>query len=383
MIGSLTEGHHLPMVAPAAILRCIGRIDSDVFPASFFRFAGQFAEECRPRGIVDALGHTMIVNHAVDMQVFYTDHPKSVYNLPRLLMGEVISSKGDTFVDSSYHLAMLLSLRGTLSKLAMFALNFRQGFFFLAKEARVSNFFSGREHGKRFQPDINTNLSRNFWQAFRITLNRERSIPLAGTAPSNSERFDLAMYRAVQDHLDMPNARGIQLALLINLKTALRVGERVVAISTTETRKARGLISLVPSEESFEGQINTNGYILKDLRMDGVEGGAFLFQYWIGGLLPIARKRRALLLIGLLALFQQVVIQPTALKECFVEFGFLLLCWIDPIQQRFTHVHILNLNATDVNRWDMPHPSALKGWPIHPRLESTGLSGPLDGNQGA
>jgi hypothetical protein len=38
MIGTLTQGHELPVVAPAAILRCVGWwIDFDELSASFFR----------------------------------------------------------------------------------------------------------------------------------------------------------------------------------------------------------------------------------------------------------------------------------------------------------------------------------------------------------
>ena len=45
MIGTLTQGHHLPMMTPAAILRCVGRIHFEELPASFFRFAGQLIKE--------------------------------------------------------------------------------------------------------------------------------------------------------------------------------------------------------------------------------------------------------------------------------------------------------------------------------------------------
>ncbi len=58
MIGPFTQGHLLPMVTPAAILRCIGRINFDELSASFFRFAGQFTEKFRPGGICNALCQT-------------------------------------------------------------------------------------------------------------------------------------------------------------------------------------------------------------------------------------------------------------------------------------------------------------------------------------
>jgi hypothetical protein len=376
MIGSLTERHHLPMVAPAAILRGVGRVHSDVCPASFFRFAGQFAEECRPRGIVDALGKTMIVNHAVDMHVFDTDHPKSVYNLPRLLMGEVISSKGDTFVDSSYNLAMLLALRGTLSKLAMFALNFRQGFFFFTEKAGVSYLFTCGKSRKRLESHVNAYVGKEFRQTFRFTFYREGSIPLASTASLDSERFDLASHGAMQNNLDVSYARKSQLALLVDLEAKLRIGEAIVAIFATETGEAGFLTSFTPSEKGFKSKVNTNRNILQNLGMHTVQGGTFLFQHGIGGLLPIARERFALVFIGRLAHFKQVVIQPTAFIQGLVKHRFLLFRGINPILKHLTHVHMLDLNCSSVKRWSLPHPSAMKGRPIHPRLESTGLSGP-------
>ncbi len=64
MIGTLTQGHELPVVAPAAILRGVGRIDFDELSASFFRFAGQLRKEGRPRGICNAFGQTMIMQHS-------------------------------------------------------------------------------------------------------------------------------------------------------------------------------------------------------------------------------------------------------------------------------------------------------------------------------
>jgi hypothetical protein len=63
MIGSLTQRHFLPMMAPAAILRCRGRIDFDQGSPSFFRFGGQSVKEPRPRRVTDAFGKAMMMNH--------------------------------------------------------------------------------------------------------------------------------------------------------------------------------------------------------------------------------------------------------------------------------------------------------------------------------
>src|SRR6266487_3181529 len=107
MIGTLTQGHELPVVAPAAILRGVGRIDFDELSASFFRFAGQLRKEGRPRGICNAFGQTMIMQHSLDLQIFHADHPKTVNNLPTLLMGEIVPFEGNPLMDSRNHLPML------------------------------------------------------------------------------------------------------------------------------------------------------------------------------------------------------------------------------------------------------------------------------------
>src|SRR6202022_1100944 len=142
--------------------------------------------------------------------------------------------------------------------------------------------------------------------------------------------------RAMQDYLDMPNPRGRELALLVDLKPRLGEGERVVAVGTPEPRKARFLTGFAAAKERLEGQIKPARHVLQDLRGDWAQGGAVLLEHRIGGLLPIAGKRRALLLIRLLAHFQQVVIKPTALMQRLVEPGFLFLRGENPIHQHFT-----------------------------------------------
>jgi len=70
MIRTLRQRHDLPMVTPTAILRRVGGVHSNVPSASFFRFAGQFTEELRPRSIMNAFCQTMVMRHTIDMQVF-------------------------------------------------------------------------------------------------------------------------------------------------------------------------------------------------------------------------------------------------------------------------------------------------------------------------
>src|SRR2546425_6977855 len=153
------QGHLLSMSTHAACLTRIGRIDFDQLSASFFRFVGQLREKGRPRGICNAFGQTMIMNHPVHMQIFHADHPETVYDLPGLLMREIIPSELDAFMHTRDHLTVLATLRGPLGKLSMLALDFGKGFLFLAEKAGIVNFFSVRESSKRLQANIDTHLS--------------------------------------------------------------------------------------------------------------------------------------------------------------------------------------------------------------------------------
>src|SRR5437763_261570 len=107
MIGSLRQRHLLPMCAPAAILRRIGRVDLEELSASFFRFAGQLGEKGRPCRVTDAFRQTMIMNHPVDRQVFNGNDAESVNDGTRLLMSEIVAPELDPLVNTSYDLAML------------------------------------------------------------------------------------------------------------------------------------------------------------------------------------------------------------------------------------------------------------------------------------
>src|SRR6266702_1260026 len=87
------QGHLLPMSTYATCLTRIGRIDFDKRSASFFRFARELSKEGRPRGICNAFGQTVMMNHSVDLQVFHTDDTETIYDLAAFLVGEVVSSQ--------------------------------------------------------------------------------------------------------------------------------------------------------------------------------------------------------------------------------------------------------------------------------------------------
>jgi len=290
---------------------------------------------------MNALGKTMVMHHPVHAQVFHRNHTEAVYDLSAFLVREIITLEGDTLMDTSNRFTMLTPFWGAFCQSGVLALYSCQCLLFLAKEMRVSDLFTGRERRKGFESNVNAYLGRHIWQAFWFALNRKASIPLARTALVDSERFDLAAYRTVIDHFDAPHFGQRDAPVMRERKARLWEREAIITVTTSKTRIAWGFTSTQPSEESFEGQIDTDRNMLQDLRMYSIQGWPFLFQYRECGLLSIKRETETRLLICFLALFQQMVIEPTTLFKGFIELPFLFLRWIYPVLKHFTHVPII------------------------------------------
>src|SRR6266571_2017144 len=369
MIGSFRQRHDLPMMTPAAILRSIGRVHSDVAPASFCRFAGQFAEKFCPGRVVNAFCQVMMMHHPVDVQIFNRNDARTIHDLAAFLMGEIVPLELDPFMDTGDGLAMFATFRGPLCQLAMLALDAGKLLFFFPEKARVFNLSPIREGSKGLQSHINAYLIGLFRQSLRATFNRERGVPLASTAFLKSEGFDLPSYGPVHDDLHMTDASKCQLALSIDLETELRVGEAIIAPLPLKAGIAGVLTCFAASEKGLEGQIKPYGNILHYLRVDFQQRGTFLFQQGIGGMLLIERQALAGLLIDFLALCKQVVVEPSAFFQGLIEQRFLFLGWIDPILKHLTHICIIGSSRTTVKHPPCGHSSSCLKlgafWPLN------------------
>ena len=279
MIDTLTQGHLLPVVAPAAILTGIGGVDFHKRAPSFCRFGCKLVEKPCPCRIRDAFSKTMMVSHPVDMQVFHADHPKTIDYLAALLVGEVVTSEGNTLVHTGHSLAVLPSLRGAFREFGMFALHLCQRLLLFAEKPGILDCFSSGESRKGFQSNVYPYLSISWRQAFRFALNQERDVPFACRTPMHRTRFHLPLERPVIDHLDRPNFGEDHPILMGDAKATLGEGERVIAPSALETGIACFLSRLPHSaKECLKGQIDPYRDILQYLGMDIFQGGTFLFQ---------------------------------------------------------------------------------------------------------
>gem|GEM_PF-2330457 len=358
MVHAFTQRHFVPVMAPAAILRGVGRVDCDKRSASFFRFARQLVNKPCPRGVVDALSQTMIVNHAVNLQVFHADHAKTVNDLTAFLMREVIPSERYPFMHPGYHLAMLPALRRSLCQFGVRALHLRQCLLFFTEKAWILNCISIRQRSEGLQSHIYTHLSRGFWQTLRLTLHREGHVPFARRRALDGTRFDRALDGTMRDHLDTPNLGKRHTIIMRDAEPTLRESEAVIAVFAPKAREARLLTGFAASEKGFEGQINAHGNVLQHLRMHLFQWRTFLFQHSQRINLIIARERLSLLLIGLFALLKQMVVEPPTRIKGVVQRVNLFLRGKNAILKHFVHRQMVVQTGAGKS----------SGKPLHPPL---------------
>jgi len=221
----------------------------------------------------------MVVGHAVHLQVFYRNDPKSIDNGTRMLMSKVITSELNPLMHTRYSFTVFTSFRGTVSLRTQLALDFGKSLLFLAKEAGILDGFPGGERGKGFESHVNPNVVRRLRQAFRFDLTRERHIPLAGRGTMDGTGLHLAFERAMVDHLETANLGEADPLIVSDTEARLCEGERVIAALALEARIARllGILSQT-AKEGLEGQFYPFRHILQDLRMDLLKSRTFLFQ---------------------------------------------------------------------------------------------------------
>jgi len=358
MIDTFKERHDLPMMAPAAILTRVGRVDSKVLPASFLRFAGESPEELRPRGIMNAFRETMIMHHPVHTQVFHRNRPEAVYDLAADLVREIVPFETDTLMHAGDRLAMFPPFWCAFCQFGMFALDLRQSLFFLAKKARVGDLFTRRKGGKRCESHVNPNLGRKRRFALWVALNGKGGIPLAGRGATYREGFDRAAYRAMVDHLDSSDLGDHNPVIVREGKARLREGEAIIAIfalkagvpwATCLFGRGRGMLTDT-AEKGLERQVYPYSHILQDLRMDAREGGLLLFQYPKRVDLVIQGKRFAFLLPTRTPFFQQMVIQPAAFLKNSGELLCLLFRWVYAVLEHFMHARMMTQTEQECKR---------------------------------
>jgi hypothetical protein len=256
--------------------------------------------------------------HVAHGQRLNGDQPEALDQLTGHLLDEV--------------LAPFALLGGTLLRFGETTLRFGQLFFCFSEKAGVGNLFSRGEEGKGLESYIDARTLIRRGQYLRLDLiTREAHKPLSRRVSHDAARFDNAFERPVLNHLEMPDLGKGELALCIDAKARLRVGEGSVAVLGFITRIAGRHASFHALEEGFEGEVSAMQHILQDLRVDGPIFGSELF----GGrkLCTLLRKGDAPAAqpISFFPLLQSGVVQLGAQGELLVQNAFLLLGRVETV----------------------------------------------------
>ena len=188
---------------------------------------------------MNAFCKTMIVNHTVHVKVFHADQAKPVYDLPTLLMSEVVTPELDTLMYPRDNLAVFSPFRRALRKLTMLALHLCQGFLFLPEKAGMSNLLSIGESSQVSDTQVNSHV----FDAFR-QLRSSRHFAREGHKPLinlslDGDGLDFAFERTMQFDFGFPYLGKMQLISIQLPARPIRIAETIVPVASLEPGIAR------------------------------------------------------------------------------------------------------------------------------------------------
>ncbi len=340
------------LAAAGTHLRGVARIDCDTCPTGPFCLVGRVLSKLTPRSIRDAFVHTapVIILHILNVQILESDDLKPIYKSSTQLVRKVFAAIRDAIVDMLDDSFMLAVLRRALHIFAQLALCFGKRLFVPAKESRVSDLLASRESSEVSQAYINTDNLVSHEQWDRLNDAGEAGIPIPQSIAADGERLDLAFDGAMQFDLDIADLGETQAAIIKEspVPLLLRIGERIIASFSAESRIARLLPGLHATKERCECKIDTQLGILLHLGMPIAQVIVFLSPLSKQLVRIIERQRFLLILPGLTAYFEGLVVYPSAGIQIHLHPGTLASSWIKPEPERL-HTDIVYPFAMEGN----------------------------------
>lgn len=317
-----------------ALLGGMARINQHDHPTSILSFVRGVYDQLMPGCIRDAFCQTMILKHVFTIQPFKGYHAETIYPFTAQFMREIPALIGNTLMDMLNRLASLRSLRGSLLRLREFTLGFGQCLLLPAKEAWIFNLHAIGQGSKSFKPHINPHSPFIEWQRLSCHFTSKAGIPIIRCIPLDRERFYAPFQGSVKYDFHDPDL-GKPKPMIQKFKTKLFEGEAVIPALTSKARITRLLTRLHPAKEGFESKIHSLLNILQHLRVHTFQFRMFLFPDGEQFVRVIQRKRSALLLPGIFANGQRLIVDPTAELQGLHQPGSLALVLSQAIFERF------------------------------------------------
>ncbi len=253
----------LPVSTFVAILSCVGRVNFDQLPTGTFSLVRKHGEEPRPGRICNAFSQTMVMNHAIDAQIFNANNSIVIDNLTRFLMRKVISLESNSLMNAGNDFAPLGNFGSAFSRPTQFSLGFSQSFLLFPEKARTLNRWSSiRKSGESMQAHIDAHGFIVSWKGLRFDFTTKSYIPFASRRTAKSGCLGLAAHFSMHDDLDMTDLGNYQ-ASIFNSATGrdLRKGEGIIPSLSLKAGKAGFFTGLAAAKEGFESQVNPGCHI--------------------------------------------------------------------------------------------------------------------------
>ena len=357
---TITESLGYRKATVGALHRRAPGVHRDRCAASFFRFAGQYAQELSPGCIADALGQTVIMNHASDVQVFKGDQVVSLDEFSRCLVVEIQPLSSDLQVRFGHQDTGLTPPYRPLDSSGKTLLSFNQQVFTSSKTTWVVDRRAIREDCEGLQPDINADRVTWLtlpWGIAQVT--REDSVPFVAI-PLQGDGLDLAFNWPVQ--LDLQSAHILNIEP-IRKPDAIAIsgeGDRIEAVSTSETGVSWLLTRLATPEECLECPIQASQDVLSSRAVQSGAPrvlGANLLQ--LVGLVVVVDRNAVL--PGIASLLEGSVVEGAGDIQQATQSLVLLFVGIEPIHEGFAHLlTLLGLDVLpDCGLTDIAHSAAV------------------------
>jgi len=248
-------------------LGSVAWINRDTRPASIFCFVGRVLPKLTPGSIRDAFVHAapVAILHVLNVQVLEGDNLKFVYKSFAQFMRKVFAAVGNTLMNMVNDATVFTILMCAPRTLAQSALRLGKRLLVFAKWARIGNVLAGRKGSEMGQTNIYSHNFWRWWQWNRLNDTRETGIPIVQSISANDKCLDFAFNGTVEPDLDCAYFRKTQSDIILQGESALRIGERIIAIFPMKARIARLLFGFHAAEKCLKREVNANTGVLQGL----------------------------------------------------------------------------------------------------------------------
>jgi len=259
------------LTTAGAILRRASWVNERYTTTSVFCFVRGELRELPPSYVSNAPANGFVAIpvfglHIPNIQILKRNELVLIDQLPRFLMSKVATTIRRPFVCVTKRVNDLVPFQTTFTELFLLAL--QPGNVALVS-FHPSLAFDSRpvaQYGEGRQAQVNAHYLIGRRQRLGFNNARETGVPIAKTIPANSQRFALPLKWPVKFDLHIANLGKAETTIIQQLKTGLRIGERIISIPAPESRITRLITRLNATKEGAKGQIKTSTRLLQTLR---------------------------------------------------------------------------------------------------------------------